>query len=543
MKKKKWELDRRTFLMGTGGAALALPFLEVMMPSLARAQAAGLVKPVFGAVFFGNGCNDMRWLPKATGTITQANCTGTTMEEFASRGLLGHFSTMTGTYIYQDGINGQHPQDSARFLTGWYPPVVSRIVDRGGMGEMVNRESLDQWIARMNGGKSWTTGIRNFAYSDGWTTGFNKHISWKKDPNEASYNFQSVEDYDRVTRKVSHPTKIYADKYTQPIDLFNQLFPGGQVPQGGGGTPAPEDPRKTLRKTIVDLTYANRSKLYSLLGTEDKQKMESWFNEVHEHQQSLQASAATVGSSCPASVSGDTPDSNYRETDGNRYDLDNFEVHLDAMFKTIKLGIQCGLVDNFTVMLTEAVNYNRHRKYFQDEYASLNIPSLQHHTFGHDFFTKAQFAQSDLVIHLADRLQARPVAKFLQDLNTTQMGANTALHDSLIMYGGALGNPSYHNANSFPTLIAGNARGQINMNGGRHIDLTEEAGVGAKYRVYNANGTPRYRPVAQENAIHPTQGWVKHGNILRAVGELCTGKSAAGQFNDNAQIDLKNLLK
>ena len=70
MARKSWELSRRSFLRGTGAAALGLPFLNAMIPSSAAAagtsQAPWMVwflAPVPNA----NGVWQKRWIPQKTG--------------------------------------------------------------------------------------------------------------------------------------------------------------------------------------------------------------------------------------------------------------------------------------------------------------------------------------------------------------------------------------------------------------------------------------------------------------------------------------------
>ena len=60
----KIALPRRTFLRGMG-AAVALPFLDAMVPAM-RAQSKGA--PRFTAIYFGNGANMFEWTPVAAGS-------------------------------------------------------------------------------------------------------------------------------------------------------------------------------------------------------------------------------------------------------------------------------------------------------------------------------------------------------------------------------------------------------------------------------------------------------------------------------------------
>ena len=65
-------LDRRSFLLGTG-AAVALPFLDAMFPSFARAAASqSPLRMAF--VYVPNGIIMEQWAPETQGAI--ASCSG-----------------------------------------------------------------------------------------------------------------------------------------------------------------------------------------------------------------------------------------------------------------------------------------------------------------------------------------------------------------------------------------------------------------------------------------------------------------------------------
>src|SRR5215468_2787208 len=61
-------LDRRTFLRGLGGAAMALPLLDSMIPAFAATR-LGPAKPAIrlGFCYVPNGIIPKDWLPKAEG--------------------------------------------------------------------------------------------------------------------------------------------------------------------------------------------------------------------------------------------------------------------------------------------------------------------------------------------------------------------------------------------------------------------------------------------------------------------------------------------
>ena len=60
----KKSLDRRTFLRG-GAAAIALPWLDAMVPAFAQSSAKPQLR--FGGVYFPNGALPDVWHPKEAG--------------------------------------------------------------------------------------------------------------------------------------------------------------------------------------------------------------------------------------------------------------------------------------------------------------------------------------------------------------------------------------------------------------------------------------------------------------------------------------------
>jgi hypothetical protein len=65
----KKHLSRRTFLRGTFGAAVALPFLDAMVPALtAQSRTAANAPFRFGAIYMPNGVFPETWHPTEVGS-------------------------------------------------------------------------------------------------------------------------------------------------------------------------------------------------------------------------------------------------------------------------------------------------------------------------------------------------------------------------------------------------------------------------------------------------------------------------------------------
>src|SRR6516225_6278368 len=77
----KKHLPRRTFLRGLG-TALALPFLDAMVPALGNLRAASKTPVRLGFVYVPNGIIGANWTPAGEGAGFQFNTTMKALEPF-----------------------------------------------------------------------------------------------------------------------------------------------------------------------------------------------------------------------------------------------------------------------------------------------------------------------------------------------------------------------------------------------------------------------------------------------------------------------------
>ena len=121
---RQFRLSRRTLLRGTG-AALALPWLEVMTPRSIRAAEAK--PPVrLGCLYLPNGSPPAAWSPKSTA----GKITALTSEMAALRPFMGDLQIITGL---QSELRGSHPAAGATWLVR-PAPEGDRISARRGVG-------------------------------------------------------------------------------------------------------------------------------------------------------------------------------------------------------------------------------------------------------------------------------------------------------------------------------------------------------------------------------------------------------------------------
>ncbi|MFM2163589.1 MAG: hypothetical protein RL325_26, partial [Planctomycetota bacterium] len=182
-------IDRRTVLRGAG-AAIALPFLDAMLPrGLTRAAAAAVAESERVArvafVFFPNGVNTAEWLPTADAAgLWVPSRTLAPLEGFRDR-----ITVYTGLRHRNAEANGDGPGDHARsaacFLTG--------VQAKKTAGEDIrNGRSIDQVVADGLADDGVRTKFRSLeigsepamtagSCDSGYSCAYSANISWRSE--------------------------------------------------------------------------------------------------------------------------------------------------------------------------------------------------------------------------------------------------------------------------------------------------------------------------------------------------------------------------
>ena len=120
----KKHLDRRTFLRGAVGTAIALPFLDAMVPAAtAQTRTAAGERLRFGAIYMPNGIYPGLWHPEKTGKGWAFNRTMKPLEPYREH--LTTISQMKAPEGKKD-MGGIHMGASAAFLNGSGPGNAQR---------------------------------------------------------------------------------------------------------------------------------------------------------------------------------------------------------------------------------------------------------------------------------------------------------------------------------------------------------------------------------------------------------------------------------
>jgi hypothetical protein len=132
----KKHLSRRTVLRGAG-TAIALPFLESMIPAGIRtASAAGAPRSRLACVYIPHGCIMSRWLPSAAGRGFEFSPTLKSLEPFRERLNIVSGLKLPSAYVGESSAAANHSRSSQCWLTcapentGGSPTSVDQVAAR-----------------------------------------------------------------------------------------------------------------------------------------------------------------------------------------------------------------------------------------------------------------------------------------------------------------------------------------------------------------------------------------------------------------------------
>jgi len=398
-------LKRRTMLKGMG-ASLALPLLDSMVPALSAAP-----KPVprLGFIYIANGVIQDEWIPKTTGRNFELPPILKGLEA-----VRGHVNVLSGLSHLQadtfgDGT-GDHPRSSAVWLTGVHAYDRSRPDI-----EVHLATSADQLAARVIGESTQVPSIEmnlDLPTQGACDTGdcfYNNTISWRNPttPNPA-------EEHPRV--------------------IFERLF-------GDGGTPAQRMARMKVNGSILDSVIEEARSLDKNLGPGDRGKLAEYLDSVREIEQRIQSVEKRGIQEIQL------PE---RPTDIPA----GFDEYAKLMYDLQVLAFQADVTRVFTMM--------KCRELSSRTYPQIGVPE-PHHPCSHHRNDPTLIAKKAKI----DAYHVELLAYFLQKLDKTKDGDGTLLEQSLILYGGGMGDGNLHRHSNLPCLMAGKLGGQFET--GRHM--------------------------------------------------------------------------
>jgi hypothetical protein len=416
-------VSRRTILRGMG-AAVALPFLEAMVPArrlFARGAAAATDKRLrFVALEMVHGSAGSTqigiaknlWAPAAAGSrFDLSPSVLSPLEPFRDYlTIVSNTDVRNAEAFTAPEIGGDHFRSSAVFLTQSHCKQTQGSDLHAGI-------SLDQIFAGKYGQEtpipSMQLCIENVDQSGGCSYGYScaytDSISWASP---------------------SQPLPMIRD----PRVVFDQLF-------GVGATPAERKERRAEDRSILDWLGTSVNRLKKDLGAADRARLDDYLQDVREIERRIQKVEAY-------NTSGEL-----RELPGAPIGVpDSFTEHVKLMFDLQALAFASDLTRVFAFKLGRDAS---NRVYPESGFKGA-FHSASHHQEKEDRildFAKINKYHVGLVPYLLEKLK-----------NTPDGDGGSVLDNTVVLYGSPMGDSNVHNHKRVPMFLAGRAGGALKGN-------------------------------------------------------------------------------
>ncbi len=411
-------LSRRTLLRGMG-TALALPFLDAMLPqrllsavSAGPADAAHPLRMAF--LYVPNGIHMADWTPAQDGNAFELPATLKPLESVRSHVNVLSGLTLDGAHAHGDG-GGDHARSVAAFLTGAHPRKTNG-------SDIQNGISVDQIAAEAVGGKtrfaSLELGLEASAQAgncdSGYSCAYASNMSWRT------------------------PTSPVA-KEVDPGAVFDRLFAGQTVTE----TKKAKSFRERYRKSVLDFVLEDANDLRKKLPNTDRQKLDEYLYGVRDVERRY------LGVEKLGMTEEGVPD--YPRPAGVPKAM---AEHAELMLDMMSLAMQTDSTRILSFMFTNAGS-NR-------GYPEIGVAE-GHHDCSHH----GKDAEKQRKIALINRFHVERFAYFVDRLSKIREGEGSLLDNCMIVYGSGISDGDRHNHDDLPILLAGHGNGRIHS--GRHI--------------------------------------------------------------------------
>jgi hypothetical protein len=403
-------LDRRTFLRGAFGTALALPLLDAMVPAAtAQSLTAARERLRFGAIYMPNGLYPDLWHPQTTGKNFEFNKIMKALEPY--RDHLTTISQMKGPEG-QKHMGGIHMGASAAFLNGTGP-----VGNNGDFNLIESKKSIDQYIADAIAEdtplRSLEVGTEDMGTSagacDGYPCVFFNTMAWYDD---------------------TSPLPVSVN----PQVTFERMF-------GDPGTPGQRLARLKAKQSMLDSVLKETSRLQRMIGASDNAILDEYLTNIRRVEEQLHKMEARSGV--------------LATTGGAPVGIpEDFDAHMTVTYDLLHLAFQGDISRVFSFMLGHEASGR--------SYAHVGVKE-PHHTTSHHKNTPESLDQYARI----GGYQMAKLAEFIEKLKSTPDGDGTLLDSSIIYFGAGMSNGLLHDRNNVPAVLLGHANGRLQ--GNRHI--------------------------------------------------------------------------
>jgi hypothetical protein len=405
-------MPRRTFLRGAG-AALALPFLDAMVPVFGATASAVTTPPTrMSFIEVPNGIIMDQWTPLTEGADYEMPPVLAELRDLRERMLVISGLSQNAASRLDGEVGGDHPRACTAFLTGSHAKMTSGADLRAGI-------SVDQVAAREFGKytqlASLEVGMESpevvGACESNYSCAYYNTISWRNETTPLPME-------------------------NRPRVIFERLFG-----DSGSMDPAARRVRLMENRSILDAVMEDISKLRKQLPQTDHEKIDQYIEAVRDIERRIQMAESQVDRDLP-------------ELEGPVGTPAKFSEYYDLMTDLQILAWQSDMTRVSTFHIGHEMS-NR-------AYPEIGFGDA-HHSVTHHQGNKEKIAKTIQI----NQFHTRLLAHYLGKLQSTPDGEGSLLDHSMLLYGSALSDGNLHIPRDLPILlIAGDAMG---IKGGSHV--------------------------------------------------------------------------
>ncbi|HVY30150.1 MAG TPA: DUF1552 domain-containing protein [Polyangiaceae bacterium] len=443
---KSAAFSRRTLLRGAG-VALALPWMESLLPRSAGAQAASA--PLrYIPIFLPNGAAEV-WTPQGAGAGWMLSSILAPFAELKAK-MIALSNLENGSSFNPGGgasVEPSHGRQPGAWLTCWDPETVAKKLNV----KEANGVSVDQIIAQHALYKGQTAieslqlGLSTvYASCDGKQCSNSRSVSWRTE---------------------TQPTY----KQVDPLEVFNTIT-GGMAP-GNTDDPAAKA-RVALKKSVLDAVLENAGNTRKLLSSADQKRMDEFLDSVRSTEtRVVGVSAGMGGMGMPGmtggACGGTKPTMATVTPDGIKQTTATYNKgdHADAMNALIVMALQCDATRVISYMLEDersefTYDHVKRRQFSattstEDTGNCGNYHGSQHGS--QDEFATISWWNAGKVAELCRKLDA------IKEAN-----GKSILDNSVVFFGGCM-HGSDHSCDRLPTVLIGGGGGKLRTD--QHIQF------------------------------------------------------------------------
>ena len=394
-------LSRRAVLRGAGGVAVGLPFLSAMLSPL-RSHADGSISKRLVIFFTSNGTIPEAWTPTGGETDFQLSPILSPLAEHREELLILKGIDMRSALEFPGGSNG-HDVGTGHCLTPY--PILQGPSGVGEFGHLwdgsAGGQSFDQYVAERLGANHAFSSLVYGVQSD-IAMAIPARISWKQP-------------FDPV-RPMQEPSLSYARVFGSGVEDVETM-----------------ERTRAQRLSVVDSVLEEYNRLYSRVGSEDRQRLEAHIEALYDVEQSIER--LNLGT-C------DLP-----EVTNTTSLLEIGQLNLNMMVAALSCDVTPVVVHQWGC----GQSYRAFTHLNQEE---------GHHSLSHEPLTDVDAVEKLTAINT---WYAGQFADLLSKMKGIETGDGQNLLDhSVVMWVNELGNGYSHSPADVPYVLAGGANGALN---------------------------------------------------------------------------------